>query len=257
MFRRLWHWLGVADDVWGRLRILWLLLLAIGGALVLLGFLNTALLVLGLVGLLVGGGGLLIDHVKKNFGSEEGTSLDAHGTGNGGVSGSSFDFYFEIEAQDGAIDVNRRLFTRNVYVWLIVRNNGATAEFSARALNITGVPATWGNPYVLRQVVWEGSASPRAEIDGYGGERRLDLANVAREPRAFWFNTTQLGAPMAGNQDLLFERVSPYSDHEYRFDLEVVNLDTGEVQGRAARILLPASGDLPVCELMAGNGAYL
>jgi hypothetical protein len=158
------------------------------------------------------------------------------------------DFFFETEAIDGGILANERVFLQNVAVWLVVRNDGPTAEFTARAWDIAGVPENW-QPYALRQVVWEGTSSSRAEIDGYGGEKRLALANVAREPRAFWFNTTQLGSPMAGNQDLLYERVSATLDHEYDFTLEVVNLTSGEKRSKRARLVLPASGLMPTCDL--------
>jgi hypothetical protein len=163
------------------------------------------------------------------------------------VSPASFDFFFETEAIDGGILANERVFLENVTVWLVVHNDGPTADFTARAWDIAGVPESW-QPYALRQVVWEGTNSSRAEIEGYGGEKRLALANVAREPRAFWFNTTQLGSPMAGNQDLLYERVSTTVDHEYDFTLEVVNLASGVKRSERARLVLPGGGQMPICE---------
>ena len=57
---------------------------------------------------------------------------------------------------------------------------------------------------------------------------------------------------MAGNQDLLYERVAPDLDHEYLFDIEVANLSTGERATKHARILLPADGNPPPCEIRFG-----
>ena len=176
-------------------------------------------------------------------------AADAAGRADGDSGATaSFDYFFETEAIDGGIVANDRVFQRNVSVWLVVHNDGPTAQFTARAWEIVGVPDSW-QPYALRQVTWEGTDTSRAEIEGYGGERRLALANVAREPRAFWFNTTQLGSPMAGNQDLLYERVSPSLDHQYDFTLEVVNLASGMKRTKRARLVLLESGGMPTCEL--------
>jgi hypothetical protein len=54
---------------------------------------------------------------------------------------------------------------------------------------------------------------------------------------------------MTGKQDLLCERLSPSNDHQYEFTLEVGNLTSGAKRTKRARIVLPASGGMPIAIL--------
>src|SRR3954452_20220512 len=55
----------------------------------------------------------------------------------------------------------------------------------------------WGH-YAVRHTAWEGTTNTRPEIDGYVGDRRVRIANVAREPRALWFWTVENGSLECG-----------------------------------------------------------
>jgi TIR domain len=135
----------------------------------------------------------------------------------------------EVEQIDGVLDVNGRTFRNNQSIWLYVKNLGPTAEFSVRFWNVQGVPPNWGTNYGVRHALWEGGRpTTRPEIDGYGGERRVKVANVSLDPFAFWFYTTENGSEECGNQLLLSELYPTFVGHNISFDVEIVNQATGE-----------------------------
>ena len=120
-----------------------------------------------------------------------------------------------------------RSFRENVSVWLYV-NNTATAEFSVRFWNVQGAPPEWPkwSGYAVRHTSWDGTTSTRPVIDGLGGERRVRVANVAREPRGFWFWTVERGVEECGSQYLIDELLPPSMPVAIGFDVEVVNHST-------------------------------
>lgn len=127
------------------------------------------------------------------------------------------------------MEVNGRVFSENRTVWLYVKNEGPTAEFSVRFWDAQGVPSDWGTSYGVRGVSWEGGRpTTRPEIDGFGGERRVKVANVARSPPAFWFYTTQNGFEECRNQLLLAEGDSAFFGRNVSFDIEAVNQSSGK-----------------------------
>jgi len=135
----------------------------------------------------------------------------------------------EVERIHNVFDVNNRVFGDNRSIWLYVKNDGPTAEFSVRFWNVQGVPPDWGTNYGIRHASWEGGRpTTRPEIDGYGGERRVKVANVALDPLAFWFYTTENGTEECGNQLLLSELYPTFIGHNIFFDVEIVNQTTGE-----------------------------
>ena len=134
-----------------------------------------------------------------------------------------------MEKINDVFSPNDRLFRENRAIWLYVKNNGPTAEFSARFWNVQGLPPEWGTNYGVRHVAWEGGKpTTRPEIDGYGGERRVKVANVALDPLAFWFYTTENGSEECGTQLLLSELYPTFIGHNIVFDVEIVNQATGE-----------------------------
>jgi hypothetical protein len=142
-------------------------------------------------------------------------------------SAPTFDCYGEVETINDVLEVNARTFRDNFCVWLYLRNDGLTSEFAARAWNVLGVPPEWGT-YAIRQTAWEGTMATRAEIDGFGGERRVKLANVAHDPRAFWFYTTRRGREEYAEQFLISEMRPPEAVIVVSFKLELVNMATGQ-----------------------------
>jgi hypothetical protein len=135
----------------------------------------------------------------------------------------------EVEKVNDEFVVNGRLFRDNFSVWLYVKNLGPTAEFSIRFANVQGVPASWGTPYGVRQASWEGGQpTTRPTIDGHIGERRVKVANVSRDPWAFWFYTTENGVEECGNQLLLEELNQPFIGTNINFEIEIANQSTAE-----------------------------
>jgi hypothetical protein len=174
-----------------------------------------------------------------------------------GASNSSaptFDCYGEVEKINDVLEVNARTFRDNFSVWLYVRNDGPTSEFAARAWNVLGLPPDWGN-YAIRQTAWEGTTATRVEIDGFGGERRIKLANVARQPRAFWFYTTRRGSEECAEQFLISELRPPEAVVVVGFKLELVNMATGEKLFKMGSIAIPSAAFAPNLVLTAALGA--
>jgi hypothetical protein len=114
---------------------------------------------------------------------------------------------------------------------------------------VLGLPTSWG-AYAVRQPSWEGTTSSRVEIDGFGGERRIKLANVARAPRAFWFYTTQRGHEEYAEQYLVSELVAPPAVVIISFDLELVNMGTGEKRRKRGSIASYSESLTPAFTLM-------
>jgi len=151
----------------------------------------------------------------------------------------------EVERIHDVFNVKNRAFRDNRSVWLYVKNDGPTAEFSVRFWNVLGVPPEWGTNYGVRHASWEGGRpTTRPEIDGYGGERRVKVANVALDPLAFWFYTTESGTEECGNQLLLSELYPTFIGHNISFDVEIVNQATGEKLIKKGWItIVPSIGD--------------
>jgi hypothetical protein len=152
----------------------------------------------------------------------------------------------EVVPVDSDITVSGRIFRGNFDVWLYVTNAGPTAEFSARFRKVEGVPQSWGSPYGVRHVAWEGGlVTTRPDIDGYGGERRVRVAHIALDPAAFWFYTTENGSVEPGNQLLLSEFQPKFYGHNVMFDVEIVNQQTAEKRLLTATIFIPPTGGTP------------
>jgi TIR domain-containing protein len=148
-----------------------------------------------------------------------------------------------VEKVDWRYQPNDRDFSNNWTVWLTVKNNGPTAEFSVRFWNVRGLPPQWGADYAVREVSWEGAAgSTRPEIDGYGGERRVFVANVSFGPLAFWFFMTRNGQAEFGPQFLLSELFPEFYGHNIMFDVETVNQSNGEKLLKTGSIFIPPEG---------------
>jgi hypothetical protein len=149
------------------------------------------------------------------------------------------DCYTEVERIHDVLSPHGREFRDNASVWLHVKNNTATAEFSVRLWNVQGVPRDWG-AYAVRHVSWDGTTSTRLEIDGLGGERRVRIANVARDPRGFWFWTVEHGVEECGNQYLISELVDPDTPLLISFEIEIVNHSTAAKLFKRGFIFIPA-----------------
>jgi hypothetical protein len=141
------------------------------------------------------------------------------------------------------ISVNNRAFLDNYVLWISVQNNGPTSEFHARVPQVIGTPPEWGEPYEVIHPSWEQSPAAAMLIPGYGGKRRLILANIACSPRAFWFYTSQFGAQEAGNQFLISELVPDDQAVEIDFTVEIINTGAkDQIVHRRALITIPSEG---------------
>jgi hypothetical protein len=70
------------------------------------------------------------------------------------------------------------------------------------------------------------------------------VANVALDPLAFWFYTTENGIEECGNQLLLSELYPVFVGHNIFFDVEIVNQATGEKLLKKGWItIVPSIGD--------------
>lgn len=129
---------------------------------------------------------------------------------------AAFDFYTEPQRIDDGWVVHGRKALDNVALWVHVRNDGPTTNFFARVTNVRGIdhPTAgkdiWqsedGTHYRIPQPAWEHTDESRVEIDGYGGERKLRLANLSRIPhRMVWFWTVERGPRAMGNQYIIGE----------------------------------------------------
>jgi hypothetical protein len=150
----------------------------------------------------------------------------------------------DVEKINDVLTPNNRVFQDNRTVWLYVKNQRQTSEFSARFWNVQGLPYDWGTNYGVRHVSWEGGRpTTRPEIDGYGGERRVKVANVALSPLAFWFYTTENGLEECGTQLLLSELYPDFNGHNIMFEIEIVNQGTGQKLFKTGYIYVPPSGE--------------
>jgi hypothetical protein len=167
------------------------------------------------------------------------------GTGPGSGRSPTIECRGEVERIGDVFNVNGRVFRTNRSVWLYVKNHGPTAEFSVRFWNVQGLPVEWGANYGVRHVSWEGGrATTRPEIDGYGGERRVKVANVALTPLAFWFYTTENGVEECGSQALLAELYPTLVGHNFSFQIEIVNQASGEkLLKQGFIVIVPSIGE--------------
>jgi hypothetical protein len=114
-----------------------------------------------------------------------------------------------------------------------VVNDGPTSTFAARLLDVRGVP--WTNYRVLHPS-WEFGPEAEINIPGGGGTRRLKLASVLAEPKAFWFWTSQQGHTGAGSTYALDTAEEARID----FRLEVINTGASdEIRGYDGTIRIP------------------
>jgi hypothetical protein len=117
---------------------------------------------------------------------------------------------------------NQRMFTHASVAWVTVRNHGSTSEFTARIRDVEGVPPHWGDDqsYVVRQPLWETPPARSTERIESGGSRRLKLAAILKDPRAFWFYTSEAGIQDGPGHQLL---LGSNDTADIRFILEIVN----------------------------------
>jgi hypothetical protein len=119
--------------------------------------------------------------------------------------------------------------------WVEVRNLGPTSRFAAQVHDVTGVPEFWGSPYRVTEPTWDGKHSAVTEIPR-GGERRIKLASVMRDPRGMWFWTSELGREGPGRQWWLGEGESA----SVEFIVEVVNIgDADQAVRKRGRLTVP------------------
>jgi hypothetical protein len=156
-----------------------------------------------------------------------------------------------IEEHEGeVISINEKLVTRIHRLSAVVVNDGPTSDFEARIPRTEGLPESWGATYHVMQPQWEHTSQSITTIagGGSGGRRRLMIGVVAMEPREFWFNTAQTGAPQAGLQ-FRIDELHPDEKREIEFDLEVVNTQHEDVQ-KTCRVTIPVAGS-PTFEVVA------
>lgn len=155
-----------------------------------------------------------------------------------------FDVTLAIEAHPGeVIEVWDRHVTDIHRLSVVVVNQGRTSDFEARIPRTEGLPSGWGPGYHVMQPQWEHTADSVTTIPGggSGGRRRLMVGVVAMNPREFWFNTVQTGAPQAGLQ-FMIDALHPGEERVIEFDLEVVNTRHDQVVRKTYRLTIPVSG---------------
>jgi hypothetical protein len=114
--------------------------------------------------------------------------------------------------------------------WVWVRNEGPSANFAAQILNVEGPP--WED-YFVAEPAWDGKNSPVTHIPK-GHKRRIRLASILRQPRGFWFWTSEGQNQVPGWQWSL----SPEPQH-VEFALEVLNQRADVTRAKIGRITLP------------------
>jgi hypothetical protein len=90
------------------------------------------------------------------------------------------------------------------------------------------------------QPQWEHTSQSITTIagGGSGGRRRLMIGVVAMEPREFWFNTVQTGAPQAGLQ-FRIDELHPDENTQHEQDVQ-----------KTCRVTIPVAGS-PTFEVVA------
>ncbi|HEV2593266.1 MAG TPA: hypothetical protein VGU02_15395 [Gaiellaceae bacterium] len=139
---------------------------------------------------------------------------------------------------DEVIQANTTVYRRNVALTVNVINDGPTGDFYARLKNFSGMPS---DNYQVPLPLWKHTTDTRTTIPGHGGQRVIELANVARVPPAIWFNTSESGTRQAGTQWRLSE------DTEIDFVLEVgmVGERRDQLRNYAGRIVVSVDGVTP------------
>ena len=149
--------------------------------------------------------------------------------------GESFTLHDVHYADQVALDVS---------VW----NHGPTDRFAVSVRDVDGIPKDWNENdqgYRVSMPAWEDSSETVREIPS-GHERRIKLARVARQPRAFWFWTLEQGSLMAGNQFQIFASKEEGESVTITFTIDVSGLDRGSRSLARARVTIPAgSSELP------------
>lgn len=133
----------------------------------------------------------------------------------------------DLEPVPWQVVVNGAPYVHASVLWVMVENKGPTSTFTTRIPEIQGVP--WGDKYQLIHPSWEQGPSHQVEVP-HGGTARIKLAAILRQPRAFWFYTSQTGEQLPGNQWVLADNEMP----DIRFSMEVVNTGDGD---RVLRLL--------------------
>ena len=140
------------------------------------------------------------------------------------------------------IQANQTAYFGNVELCVDVVNDGPTGDFYARLRDFEGMPSL---DYQVPLPLWKHTTETRTTIPGHGGQRVIELANVARRPYAVWFNTSENGKREAGTQWPLSE------DTSIRFEFEVgrVGEKRDELRRYRGEIFVPMDGSLPTFTL--------
>jgi hypothetical protein len=158
------------------------------------------------------------------------------------TSEASFECSARLEPVEWVVGpINGRTYRHAWVAWVTVVNQGPTSSFTARVLGVSGVPDNWkdGEHYLVRQPLWETPPPRSTETIEFGGSRRLKLAAVLAEPRAFWFYTSEAGLADAPGHQLL---LGPITQADIEFTLEIVNTgDRDQMIRRKGRITVPAN----------------
>jgi hypothetical protein len=113
-----------------------------------------------------------------------------------------FDFGAHLERKDDFLSLHGITFERAFTLWVHVTNHASRSMFGARIPTTSGLPKGWEHlgVYDVRHPLWEGHPSEETREIGHEARESIVLADIARSPRAFWFNTTQNGVAEVGNQ---------------------------------------------------------
>ena len=127
------------------------------------------------------------------------------------------------------------IWEHEAVAWVEVRNQGPTSRFAAQVHDVTGVPGFWGTPYRVTEPTWDGKHAPVTESPR-GGERRIKLASIMRDPRGMWFWTSEQGREGPGRQWWLGEGERAHVE----FIVEVVNVgDADQAVRKRGRLTVP------------------
>jgi hypothetical protein len=100
--------------------------------------------------------------------------------------------------------------------------------------------------YQVPLPLWKHATQPRTTIPGHGGQRVIELANVARRPLAIWFNTSENGKREAGTQWRLTENMAI----SFEFEVGRVGERQDELRKYRGEIFVPIDGSLPSFTVM-------
>lgn len=136
------------------------------------------------------------------------------------------------------IFVNETRYEQNVELCVDVANEGPTGDFYARLRDFEGMPSA---DYQVPLPLWKHTTETRTTIPGHGGQRVIELANVARKPVAIWFNTSENGIREAGTQ----WRLDRDTEISFEFEVGRVGEKRDELRRYRGEIVVPIDGSLP------------